>query len=90
MPVVGNATHFHVIGLATDWGERLLQVAQVGAHVFYRFGGHAGGPGAFKGEAQPSTDAPPAPSAHPSQAANLPPPPPTKAADEAKPAPAGG
>lgn len=90
MPLVGNATHFHVIGLATDWGERLLQVAQVGAHVFYRFGGHAGGPGAFKGEAQPSTDAPPAPVAHPSQAANLPPTPPAKAADEVKPAPAGG
>ena len=32
---VGGATHFHVAGLAVDWGGRLMQVARIGAHVFY-------------------------------------------------------
>ncbi len=54
MSQVGNATHFHVAGLATGWGPRLMQVAQIGSHVFYRFGGHAGGPGMFHSEPQPS------------------------------------
>lgn len=50
MTTIGNATHFHVAGLDAGWGPRLLRVAQVGLHVFYRFGGHAGGPGSFNGE----------------------------------------
>ncbi|MEI9964959.1 MAG: cell wall hydrolase [Caulobacteraceae bacterium] len=41
MAEVGRATHFHVAGIDADWGGRLLRVAQVGAHVFYRFGGGA-------------------------------------------------
>ena len=40
MPQVGSATHFHVAGYGAGWG--LLKVAQVGLHVFYRFGGGAG------------------------------------------------
>jgi spore germination cell wall hydrolase CwlJ-like protein len=47
MATIGNATHFHVAGVNPGWGPRLLRVAQVGLHVFYRFGGQAGGPGAF-------------------------------------------
>ena len=35
---VGGATHFHVAGLRVDWGGGLLQVARIGAHVFYGFG----------------------------------------------------
>ena len=54
MPAVGNATHFHVIGLSPDWGPRLLKVAQIGLHVFYRFGGYAGAPNRFNGQAAPS------------------------------------
>ena len=54
MPSVGNATHFHVIGLNPGWGPRLLRVAQIGLHVFYRFGGYAGAPSTFNGAAQPS------------------------------------
>lgn len=54
MASIGNATHFHVAGLDPGWGPRLLRVAQVGLHVFYRFGGSAGRPGSFNGEPQHS------------------------------------
>ena len=54
MSDIGNATHFHVVGLSTPWGPRMMKVAQVGAHVFYRFGGHTGAPGMFHAEPQPS------------------------------------
>jgi hypothetical protein len=54
MATIGNATHFHVAGVDPGWGPHLLRVAQVGLHVFYRFGGHAGGPGSFDGQAQHS------------------------------------
>ena len=57
MSEVGNATHFHVAGLSTDWGPRLMKVAQIGSHIFYRFGGHNGAPGMFKSEPQPSEKA---------------------------------
>jgi spore germination cell wall hydrolase CwlJ-like protein len=54
MSSIGNATHFHVAGINPGWGPNLLRVAQVGLHVFYRFGGSAGRPGSFNGEAQHS------------------------------------
>ena len=54
MASIGNATHFHVAGLDPGWGSRLLRVAQVGLHVFYRFGGSAGRPGSFTGEVRHS------------------------------------
>ncbi|UAL09729.1 cell wall hydrolase [Caulobacter segnis] len=38
--VVGSATHFHTINVSPGWGPRLLRVAQVGMHIFYRFGRH--------------------------------------------------
>ena len=44
---VGNATHFHTINVSPGWGPRMLKVAQVGLHVFYRFGGRGGAPNAF-------------------------------------------
>jgi len=56
MPSVGNATHFHVAGVDPGWGPHLLRVAQIGLHVFYRFGGYAGAPGSFS--AQPERSAP--------------------------------
>jgi spore germination cell wall hydrolase CwlJ-like protein len=55
MTEVGAATHFHTTGVAPGWGPRLLRVAQVGMHVFYRFGGRAGAPDAFSREPRPST-----------------------------------
>ena len=54
MPSVGNATHFHVIGVDPGWGPSLLKVAQVGLHVFYRFGGYAGSPSSFTGKPERS------------------------------------
>jgi spore germination cell wall hydrolase CwlJ-like protein len=51
---VGNATHFHALRVSPGWGSNLLRVAQVGSHVFYRFGGRAGAPNAFNGAAKPS------------------------------------
>lgn len=38
---IGSATHFHTIDVAPDWGPKMLRVAQVGLHVFYRFNPHA-------------------------------------------------
>lgn len=52
---VGNATHFHTTGVAPAWRNQLVRVTQVGSHVFYRFGGRRGAPGAFTYAARPST-----------------------------------
>ncbi len=35
---VGDSTHFHTINVAPNWGPRLIRTAQVGLHVFYKFG----------------------------------------------------
>ena len=69
MPSVGNATHFHVAGIDPGWGPRLLRVAQIGLHVFYRFGGYAGSPNNFnrRPELSPADAAP-----HPVYASMLP------------------
>jgi hypothetical protein len=55
---IGNATHFHTVGVNPAWGPHLLRVAQVGYHVFYRIGGRNGRPGAFSAQPEPSVDAP--------------------------------
>jgi len=34
---IGNATHFHVASIQPDWSG-LIKVAQVGTHIFYKFG----------------------------------------------------
>ena len=52
---VGNATHFHTTNVSPGWRNSLIQVGQVGQHVFYRFGGRAGSGGAFNYAARPST-----------------------------------
>lgn len=56
MPAVGNSTHFHVTSVSPNWGPNLLRVSQIGTHIFYRFGGRSGAPGAFT--AQPREDKP--------------------------------
>lgn len=38
---IGSATHFHTTDVAPEWGPRMLRVAQVGLHVFYRRNPHA-------------------------------------------------
>jgi spore germination cell wall hydrolase CwlJ-like protein len=52
MAEVGSATHFHTLNVAPLWGPRLMRVAQVGMHVFYRFGGRAGTPAAFTSDVE--------------------------------------
>ncbi len=42
MASVGDSTHFHTTNVAPNWGPRMLRTAQVGLHVFYRFGRDAG------------------------------------------------
>ena len=54
MAEVGDATHFHAARQGSTWNAGLLKVAQIGAHVFYRFGGHAGSASMFQREAQAS------------------------------------
>ena len=58
MADVGNATHFHVARLGGVWGAGLMQVAQVGAHVFYRFTSHR--PGLMNARGGPELYVPPA------------------------------
>ncbi len=57
MAEVGDATHFHVAGTGSSWSAGLLKVAQIGAHVFYRFGGRNGSASMFHREAEPSDPA---------------------------------
>ena len=38
---VGSATHYHTADVSPDWGPKMLRVAQVGLHIFYRFNPHA-------------------------------------------------
>ena len=60
MAEVGEAVNFHVASLGSVWGG-MQRVGQVGSHVFYRFGGRGGSPGAFHGgayaaQSQPATE----------------------------------
>jgi len=49
MKDVGNATHYHASYVAPYWSPSLMKVATVGAHIFYRWMGGWGLPGAFGG-----------------------------------------
>jgi len=49
MKGVGNATHYHANYVAPYWSPSLVKVATVGAHIFYRWMGGWGLPGAFGG-----------------------------------------
>jgi spore germination cell wall hydrolase CwlJ-like protein len=42
MNTVGAATHFHVASLGSIWNGSMVEVARVGQHVFYGFGGRRG------------------------------------------------
>ena len=44
---VGHATHYHTKWVVPYWSPRLEKVANVGAHVFYRWLGPRGRPNAF-------------------------------------------
>jgi hypothetical protein len=56
MATVGDATHFQSARANAFSG--LLKVAQIGAHIFYRFGGHAGASDMFHQTPTPSPAAP--------------------------------
>jgi len=46
-PNVGNATHYHADYVVPYWASSLAKTAVVGAHLFYRWSGGWGQPGAF-------------------------------------------
>ena len=45
---VGHATHYHTNQVLPYWAPKLLKSAVVGAHIFYRWTGGWGRPGAFR------------------------------------------
>ena len=46
---VGAATHYHADYVAPAWAPLLTKIAKLGAHIFYRWPGAWGQPGAFAG-----------------------------------------
>lgn len=46
---VGMATHYHTDWVAPYWAERLVKMAQIDTHIFYRWTGAWGLPAAFTG-----------------------------------------
>ena len=46
---VGAATHYHADYVAPYWAPRLAKIAQIGAHIFYRWPGSWGSTAAFTG-----------------------------------------
>jgi len=46
---VGSATHYHADYVAPRWAPLLAKVQKIGAHIFYRWPGAWGLPGAFTG-----------------------------------------
>ena len=46
---VGSATHYHADYVAPRWAPMLAKIHKVGAHIFYRWPGSWGLPGAFTG-----------------------------------------
>jgi spore germination cell wall hydrolase CwlJ-like protein len=49
MAAVGEATHYHTDYVAPYWAPRLTKVKQIATHIFYRWPGGWGEPGAFNG-----------------------------------------
>jgi spore germination cell wall hydrolase CwlJ-like protein len=48
-PAVGYATHYHANYVSPYWAPKLTKLAQIGAHIFYRWPGGWGMPSAFNG-----------------------------------------
>ena len=46
---VGSATHYHADYVAPRWAPMLAKINKIGAHIFYRWPGSWGLPGAFTG-----------------------------------------
>ena len=45
---VGLATHYHTFAVHPSWNAKMLNIANIGAHRFFRMPGPAGQPGAFR------------------------------------------
>jgi spore germination cell wall hydrolase CwlJ-like protein len=56
---VGDATHYHTVWVVPYWRSSLVKLTQIGAHIFYRWPGGLGLPGAFTGQYAGSENAPP-------------------------------
>lgn len=46
---IGSATHYHANYVAPYWAPTLVKLKQIGLHIFYRWTGPWGEPGAFTG-----------------------------------------
>jgi spore germination cell wall hydrolase CwlJ-like protein len=46
-PLVGDATHYHTVWVVPYWQSTVEKVAQIGAHIFYRWSGPLGQPRSF-------------------------------------------
>jgi hypothetical protein len=46
-PTVGTATHYHTKWVVPYWSSSLTKLTNIGAHIFYRWNGANGLPGAF-------------------------------------------
>ena len=60
MTAVGQATNFHAVSVTPGWMTSLQKVAQIGSHIFYRFG-HPGQQHDFRYAAEPATQTTPQP-----------------------------
>jgi hypothetical protein len=61
--IVGEATHYHTIWVVPYWESSVIKVAQIGAHVFYRWSGGIGAPGSFAAQYAGNEPPPPIPAA---------------------------
>ena len=50
LKTVGEATHYHTQWVVPYWQPTLVKETQIGAHIFYRWMGGMGLPGAFTGQ----------------------------------------
>jgi spore germination cell wall hydrolase CwlJ-like protein len=57
---VGEATHYHTVWVVPYWQASLVKLTKLGAHIFYRWPGGLGAPGAFQGRYAGGEIAPPA------------------------------
>ena len=48
LKAVGEATHYHTMWVVPYWQPSVVKLTQIGAHIFYRWQGEAGMPGAFR------------------------------------------
>jgi spore germination cell wall hydrolase CwlJ-like protein len=75
MAQVGRSTHFHAVGYGSQWDGDMIRVAQVGEHIFFRFGHNGAAVTQLPADGVQTAAATPAPaSVAPVLASLLPPP----------------